>query len=134
MAVSNLIFSGVDDARVLARLVVVRFFGIESPRRCRNRNRRLFVIVRHRNLRGRVNVRHEAREQRVADREDIMKVVVDVNVCNLHGLCLETVPEVFEIGDDGVLHVLNETPPEGLRAKVDKAVRECPTGAISIEE
>ncbi len=63
-----------------------------------------------------------------------MKVVVDVSVCNLHGLCLETVPEVFEIGDDGELHVLNETPPEDLRAKVDAAVRGCPTGAISIEE
>ena len=62
-----------------------------------------------------------------------MRVVVDLSVCNLHGLCVETAPEVFEIGDDGVLHVLNETPPEGLRAKVDRAVRECPTGAISIE-
>jgi ferredoxin len=41
---------------------------------------------------------------------------------------------VFEIGDDGTLHVLNEMPPADLRAKVDKAVRECPTGAISIEE
>jgi ferredoxin len=39
-----------------------------------------------------------------------MKVVVDVNVCNLHGLCLEVAPEVFKIGDDGVLHVLIETP------------------------
>jgi len=55
-----------------------------------------------------------------------MKVVVDLNLCDLHGLCVEAAPEVFEIGDDGVLHVL--------RAKVDKAVRECPTGAISIEE
>ena len=63
-----------------------------------------------------------------------MKVVVDVSLCNLHGLCLETLPEVFKIGDDGVLQVLNETPPEGLRAKVGQAVRECPTGAISIEE
>ena len=63
-----------------------------------------------------------------------MKVVVDLSICNLHGLCVETAPEVFEIGDDGELRVLNETPPEGLRAKVDKAVRECPTGAISIEE
>jgi ferredoxin len=74
-----------------------------------------------------------AREQPVAVREDIMKVVVDLNICNLHGLCVETAPEVFEIGDDGVLHVLNERPPDGLRAKVDRAVRECPTGAISIE-
>jgi ferredoxin len=63
-----------------------------------------------------------------------MRVVVDLNQCDLHGLCVETAPEVFEIGDDGVLHVLNETPPDGLRTKVDAAVRGCPTGAISIEE
>ena len=63
-----------------------------------------------------------------------MKVVVDLSVCNLHGLCVETAPEVLEIDNDGVLHVLNESPPEGLRAHVDRAVRECPTGAISIEE
>jgi len=62
------------------------------------------------------------------------KVVVDLSVCNLHGLCVETAPEVFEIGDDGVLHVLIETPAEGLRANVERAVRECPTGAISLEE
>ena len=63
-----------------------------------------------------------------------MKVVVDMNVCNLHGLCIEAAPEVFKIGDNGVLQVLNETPPESLRAKVEKAARECPTGAISIEK
>ena len=62
-----------------------------------------------------------------------MKVVVDLSICNLHGLCVETAPEVFEIGDDGELHVLNETPPESVRATMNKAVRECPTGAISIE-
>ena len=63
-----------------------------------------------------------------------MKVVVDLGLCDFHGMCVEAAPEVFEIGDDGALHVLNEMPPADLRAKVDKAVRECPTGAISIEE
>ena len=63
-----------------------------------------------------------------------MKVVVDLSICDLHGLCVEAAPEVFEIGDDGTLHVLIETPEQGLRASVEKAVRECPTGAISIEE
>ena len=63
-----------------------------------------------------------------------MRVVVDLSICDLHGLCVETAPEVFEIGDDGALRVLNEAPPEGLRATVDKAVRACPTGAISIED
>ena len=62
------------------------------------------------------------------------KVLVDLNVCDLHGICVEAAPEVFEMGDDGVLRILNETPGEGLRAKVDAAVRECPTGAISIKE
>jgi ferredoxin len=52
-----------------------------------------------------------------------MKVVVDLSICDLHGLCVEAAPEVFQIGDDGALHVL-----------IEKAVRECPTGAISIEE
>ena len=63
-----------------------------------------------------------------------MKIVVDLNQCDLHGLCVEAAPEVFEIGDDGVLHVLIEAPDQSLRAKVDRAVRECPTGAIAIEE
>ena len=62
-----------------------------------------------------------------------MKVVVDLNFCALHGLCVETAPEVFEIGTDGVLHILNEKPPEDLRARLDRAVRDCPTGAISLE-
>jgi ferredoxin len=66
--------------------------------------------------------------------EGIMKVVVDLSACDLHGLCVEAAPDVFEIGDDGVLHVLIETPVEGLRANVERAVRECPTGAISLEE
>ena len=45
-----------------------------------------------------------------------MRVVVDLSACDLHGLCVEAAPDVFEIGDDGVLHVLIETPAEGLRA------------------
>lgn len=63
-----------------------------------------------------------------------MKVVVDLTVCDLHGLCVDTAPEVFEIADDGALRVLMETPPETMRAKVEKAVRECPTGAITIKD
>jgi ferredoxin len=63
-----------------------------------------------------------------------MKVIVDLSNCDLHGLCVEAAPEVFEIDDKGVLQVLIEAPPEELRAKVEKAVRECPTGAITIQD
>ncbi len=62
-----------------------------------------------------------------------MKVAVDLSICDLHGICVEDAPEVFEIGDDGVLHVLDDSPPEELRGRVEKAVRECPTGAITLE-
>lgn len=62
-----------------------------------------------------------------------MKVTVDLALCDLHGLCVDTAPEVFEIGSDGALKVLNDTPPETLRDRVDKAARECPTGAITVE-
>jgi ferredoxin len=87
------------------------------------------------NLRGRVGVRLRLQnEQRVEQQGDDMKVLVDLSICNLHGLCVETAPEVFQMGDDGALHVVSETPPEDLRAKVSAAVRECPTGAISVEE
>ena len=62
-----------------------------------------------------------------------MKVVVDFDVCQSHGLCMQAAPEVFELRDDGFLYILKENPEDGLRAKVQKAARECPTGAIKIE-
>jgi ferredoxin len=62
-----------------------------------------------------------------------MKIVVDFDVCQSHGLCTEAAPEIFEIRDDGFLYILNEEPPESLRAKVERAIRECPTGAIKVE-
>jgi ferredoxin len=63
-----------------------------------------------------------------------MKIVVDFDLCQSHGLCTQAAPELFEIRDDGFLYILDETPPEALRGKLEKAVRECPTAAISIEE
>jgi ferredoxin len=62
-----------------------------------------------------------------------MKITVDFDVCQSHGLCTEAAPEVFEIRDDGFLYILQEAPADGLRAKVEKAIRECPTGAIKLE-
>ncbi len=48
-------------------------------------------------------------------------------------MCTAAAPEVFEIRDDGFLYILNETPPDELRPKLEKAIRECPTGAIKLE-
>ena len=63
-----------------------------------------------------------------------MRVVVDFDVCQSNALCMSVAPEVFEVRDDGFLYILNETPDESLRARVDEAVRLCPTQAITLED
>ena len=49
-----------------------------------------------------------------------LKVVVDWDLCQDHGQCAFAAPEVFEIGDDGRMHVLIEEPDESLRSKVEE--------------
>lgn len=62
-----------------------------------------------------------------------MRVVVDYDLCESNALCMAAAPEVFEVREDDFLYVLQDEPPEDLRAKVDEAVRRCPKQAISIE-
>jgi len=63
-----------------------------------------------------------------------MRVVVDWDLCESNALCMGAAPEVFEVRDDDLLHVLDETPDESLRAKVVQAARLCPKQAITIED
>ena len=61
-----------------------------------------------------------------------MRIVVDFDLCESNALCMAAAPEVFEVRDDDFLYVLQEEPPEELRAKVEAAVRACPKAAITI--
>lgn len=63
-----------------------------------------------------------------------MRVVVDFDLCESNAVCMGIAPEVFEVRDDDFLYVLDETPDESLRPKVEEAVRRCPKQAISIAE
>jgi ferredoxin len=63
-----------------------------------------------------------------------MKVVVNFDVCMGNAQCMLAAPEVFEVREDGMLYVLQEEPPQSLRADVEKAARLCPTQAITIEK
>lgn len=63
-----------------------------------------------------------------------MRVVVDYELCESHALCIGAAPEVFEVRDDDRMYVLDETPPELLRVKVEQAVRQCPMQALSLED
>ena len=62
------------------------------------------------------------------------KVVVDFDKCESNALCMGVAPEVFEVRDDNFLYVLQDEPDESLRAKVEEAVRVCPTQAISLAD
>jgi ferredoxin len=63
-----------------------------------------------------------------------VRVEVDWGLCESNALCMAAAPEVFEVRDDDLLYVLDQEPGEGLRAKVEQAVRSCPKAALSITE
>jgi ferredoxin len=63
-----------------------------------------------------------------------MRVVVDFDLCESNAICMGIAPEVFEVRDDDFLYVLDETPPEDMRPKIEEAVQRCPKQAISIVE
>jgi ferredoxin len=60
------------------------------------------------------------------------RVKVDFDLCESNALCMAAAPEVFEVRDDDFLYILNETPPDDMRAQVEEAARRCPKAAISI--
>ena len=64
-----------------------------------------------------------------------MKVVVDYDLCQGHAMCVLEDPDVFVVprGADQV-SLLDETPDETHRDGVQRAVRYCPTVALSVEE
>jgi ferredoxin len=62
------------------------------------------------------------------------RVVVDFDLCESNAICMQVAPEVFEVRDDDFLYILDETPGEDLRPKVEEAVQRCPKQAISIAE
>jgi len=63
-----------------------------------------------------------------------VRIVVDRDLCQGHGVCASEAPEVFAVPKHGQVEVSNERPPGGLRAKVELAVKYCPTHALKIVE
>lgn len=63
-----------------------------------------------------------------------MKIVVDEERCEANGVCVRAAPEAFRVDDDDRLHLLvTDVTPE-LRDRVERAVRDCPRGALSLVE
>jgi len=60
-----------------------------------------------------------------------MKVRIE-DTCTACGLCVDTCPEVFEMGDEMAQIIIDEVPDEHKDA-VQQAVDECPVEAIVVE-
>ena len=63
-----------------------------------------------------------------------LKVVVDLDLCEVNGTCALVAPKVFEIGSDDLLHVRAAAPSAEEVPHVEEAVRRCPKGALTLEK
>lgn len=64
-----------------------------------------------------------------------MKVTVYQDICASSGNCVMHAPEVFDQREqDGVVVLLNESPPAEHAEATGKAAANCPALAIHIEE
>jgi len=58
---------------------------------------------------------------------------VDEELCVGTGICEATAPDLFEVGDDGVSHVLVASVPEDRLEAARRAAADCPTRALKVE-
>lgn len=63
-----------------------------------------------------------------------MKVQVDLLVCEANAVCVGLAPEVFDLDDNDVLHIVQPDVPGDAADRVRHAVRSCPKAALTIEE
>ena len=62
----------------------------------------------------------------------MIRINVDYDRCDSNGICVQFVPEVFEIRDDGFLYLLMEEAFDEMADKLADAEDGCPTSAISL--
>lgn len=61
-----------------------------------------------------------------------MRIVIDTDLCQGHGVCEGEAPDVFEVDDHGQMRVLQPEPHPAAHGEVREAARYCPTKAITL--
>ncbi len=61
-----------------------------------------------------------------------MRVEVDMGKCTGHGICESIAEDVFEVADDGTVVICAPQRPESDRARMQRAVTQCPAAALTI--
>lgn len=58
------------------------------------------------------------------------KVTVDDSLCTGCGLCASNCPDVFEMGDDGLAHVVSQSCGD---CDLKETAEQCPVSAIAVK-
>jgi ferredoxin len=61
-----------------------------------------------------------------------MRVSIESEKCVGAGQCAMFAPDVFDQGDDGIVVLLQEEPPESLHEEVREASMMCPARLITL--
>ncbi|MGW4090317.1 ferredoxin [Nocardia sp. NPDC004750] len=61
-----------------------------------------------------------------------MRVLADLDLCQGHAVCQDEAPEAFHVPKRGKVEILDAAADPRARGDVQRAVRYCPTQALSI--
>ncbi len=61
-----------------------------------------------------------------------MDISVDLAACEGHGLCQQVAPEVYELDDEGYVHLRVDTITPELEAAAAAGARVCPVAALKV--
>ncbi|MFC9993285.1 ferredoxin [Nocardia sp. NPDC127526] len=61
-----------------------------------------------------------------------MKLTVDLDQCEANGICVGIAPDVFDLDDDDVLHIVESEVTEANKADIETAVAQCPKAALKL--
>lgn len=62
----------------------------------------------------------------------VCRAAIDTTRCTGIGLCEATAPDFFELGDDGLAHLLVEAVDVARRQELEDAALNCPTQSITV--
>jgi ferredoxin len=64
----------------------------------------------------------------------MMRIEVDLNRCEGHGICEAIAPDFFSVDDDGTLSVLSDDVQDDAEEVVRNAVMGCPVSALKLHQ
>ena len=61
-----------------------------------------------------------------------MRIKVELDKCTGHGICESIAEDVFEVQDDGSVHIQDADRPNDDRDRMRQAVTQCPAAALRL--